>query len=30
MENGLVAEAEAFLDLLAYEEVVENNAPRAD
>lgn len=30
MENGLVTEAEAFLDLMAYEEVVENNAPRAD
>jgi uncharacterized protein len=30
MENGLVTEAEAFLDLMAYEEVVKNNAPRAD
>ncbi|NIA70517.1 nuclear transport factor 2 family protein [Pelagibius litoralis] len=30
MENGLVTEAEAFLDLLAYQEVVDNNAPRAD
>jgi uncharacterized protein len=30
MENGLVTEAEAFLDLMAYEDVVKNNAPRAD
>jgi uncharacterized protein len=30
MENGLVTEAEAFLDLMAYQEVVDNNAPRAD
>lgn len=27
MEDGLVVEAEAFLDLLAYQEVVENNDP---
>ena len=30
MENSLVAEAEAFLDLVAYQEVVDNNEPRAD
>lgn len=30
MENGLVVEAEAFLDLAAYQEVVDNNEPRAD
>jgi uncharacterized protein len=30
MENGLVTEAEAFLDLMAYEEVVKNNAPRSE
>ncbi|MEO1605422.1 MAG: nuclear transport factor 2 family protein [Pseudomonadota bacterium] len=30
MEDGLVTEAEAFLDLMAYYEVVDNNAPRAD
>lgn len=29
MEQGSVVEAEAFLDLLAYQEVVENNEPRA-
>ncbi|MBX9907515.1 MAG: nuclear transport factor 2 family protein [Beijerinckiaceae bacterium] len=28
MKDGKVAEAEAFLDLAAYEEVVANNAPR--
>lgn len=27
MEDGLVVETEAFLDLVAYQEVVENNAP---
>lgn len=27
MEDGLVVEAEAFLDLVAYQEVVENNEP---
>ena len=30
MEDGLVAEAEAFLDLVAYQKVVDNNEPRAD
>ncbi|MBY8978262.1 hypothetical protein KHP62_20795 [Rhodobacteraceae bacterium NNCM2] len=30
MKDGLVAEAEAFLDLAAYYEVVDNNEPRAD
>lgn len=25
MEDGLVTEAEAFLDLIAYQEVVDNN-----
>ena len=29
MENGSVVEAEAFLDLMAYRKVVENNEPRA-
>ena len=29
MSNGVVTEAEAFLDLAAYQEVVDNNAPRA-
>lgn len=28
MEDGLVVEAEAFLDLVAYQEVIENNEPR--
>lgn len=28
MEDGLVVEAEAFLDLVAYQEVVDNNEPR--
>ncbi|MCK4206955.1 nuclear transport factor 2 family protein [Brucella pituitosa] len=28
MENGSVVEAEAFLDLVAYQEVVDNNVPR--
>lgn len=28
MEDGRVVEAEAFLDLVAYQEVVDNNAPR--
>jgi hypothetical protein len=30
MEDGLVAEAEAFLDLVAYEVVVQNNEPHLD
>ncbi|WP_185982805.1 nuclear transport factor 2 family protein [Aureimonas mangrovi] len=30
MEDGLVVEAEAFLDLVAYDEVVENNEPLAE
>jgi ketosteroid isomerase-like protein len=30
MEDGLVIEAEAFLDLAAYKQVVENNEPRAE
>jgi ketosteroid isomerase-like protein len=30
MEDGLVIEAEAFLDLVAYQEVVENNEPRTE
>ncbi len=30
MEDGLVTEAEAFLDLIAYYEVVESNEPRAE
>jgi uncharacterized protein len=29
MANGVVTEAEAFLDLIAYQKVVDNNAPRA-
>ena len=29
LRDGVVVEAEAFLDLVAYQEVVENNAPRA-
>ncbi len=29
MRDGVVVEAEAFLDLVAYQQVVENNAPRA-
>lgn len=29
MKDGLVIEAEAFLDLVAYQRVVENNEPRA-
>lgn len=29
MSNGIVTEAEAFLDLVAYQRVVDNNAPRA-
>lgn len=29
MTNGVVTEAEAFLDLIAYQQVVDNNAPRA-
>ena len=29
MKNGSVVEAEAFLDLVAYQRVVENNSPRA-
>lgn len=29
MKDGLVIEAEAFLDLAAYQQVVENNEPRA-
>ena len=29
MANGVVTEAEAFLDLTAYQRVVENNAPRS-
>lgn len=29
MSNGVVTEAEAFLDLIAYQRVVDNNAPRA-
>ncbi len=29
MNNGVVREAEAFLDLVAYQHVVDNNAPRA-
>ncbi|MCZ3378221.1 hypothetical protein FBZ98_1268 [Rhizobium sp. ERR 922] len=28
MKNGLVVNAEAFLDLVAYQQVVDNNAPR--
>ncbi len=30
MEDGYVVEAEAFLDLVAYENVVRNNDPRTD
>jgi ketosteroid isomerase-like protein len=30
MSDGLVTEAEAFLDLAAYQAVVDNDAPRAD
>ena len=30
LEDGLVVEAEAFLDLVAYQEVVENNEPVAE
>jgi ketosteroid isomerase-like protein len=30
MKDGLVTEAEAFLDLVAYQQVVENNEPRAE
>lgn len=30
MANGVVTEAEAFLDLEAYQAVVDNNVPRAD
>ncbi|MDH7795038.1 MULTISPECIES: nuclear transport factor 2 family protein [unclassified Beijerinckia] len=30
MTNGVVSEAQAFLDLVAYQKVVDNNAPRAD
>jgi ketosteroid isomerase-like protein len=30
MSDGLVREAEAFLDLAAYQTVVDNNAPHAD
>lgn len=29
MDNGSVVEAEAFLDLLAYQRVIDNNEPRA-
>ncbi|TWB08746.1 hypothetical protein FBZ99_11852 [Rhizobium sp. ERR 1071] len=29
MKDGLVANAEAFLDLVAYQQVVDNNAPRS-
>lgn len=29
MSNGVVTEAEAFLDLVAYQQVVDNNKPRA-
>jgi uncharacterized protein len=29
MDNGVVTEAEAFLDLVAYQRVVDNNTPRA-
>ena len=28
MKDGLVVKAEAFLDLVAYQQVVDNNAPR--
>lgn len=30
MSNGVVSEAQAFLDLVAYQKVVDNNAPRTD
>lgn len=30
MKDGLVVNAEAFLDLAAYQQVVDNNAPRAE
>ena len=30
LEDGVVTEAEAFLDLVAYQEVVDNNEPRQD
>lgn len=30
MKDGSVVEAEAFLDLVAYQQVVDNNEPRAD
>lgn len=30
MKNGLVVSAEAFLDLVAYQQVVDNNAPRSE
>lgn len=30
MTDGVVAEAEAFLDLIAYQQVVDNNAPRTE
>jgi uncharacterized protein len=30
MEDGVVVEAEAFLDLVAYQAVLENNEPRAE
>ncbi|MBH0239033.1 nuclear transport factor 2 family protein [Methylobrevis albus] len=30
MDDGVVVEAEAFLDLAAYQQVVENNEPRTD
>ncbi|MQY46198.1 nuclear transport factor 2 family protein [Rhizobiales bacterium RZME27] len=30
MKDGLVTEAEAFLDLMAYQQVVENNEPRGE
>jgi ketosteroid isomerase-like protein len=29
MKDGLVVEAEAFLDLVAYQRVIETNEPRA-
>lgn len=29
MKNGLVVNAEAFLDLVAYQQVIDNNAPRS-
>jgi len=30
MQDGRVTEAEAFLDLVAYQEVIDNNEPRSD